>query len=172
MSTPTRNAAPIAGPPAPLNTWATRRVRLRDLGEGKGVFVIAPIRRGEVIIRYGHVFTERPGRYSVQLGAQRHHAGTGEIGDFVNHSCDPTCRFDAEELSFRALRDLAPGDHVTYNYLTTERSLTEPFVCLCGAKGCFGQIRGFAALTPEQQEGLRPLLSPYLRGLLDGGRGR
>lgn len=65
-----------------------------------------------------------------------------------------------------ALRPIAQGDEVTYDYNTTEYSMASPFLCHCGH--CSGtEIRGFRHLSiPERQRRAR-ILAAYLRPLLD-----
>jgi len=44
-----------------------------------------------------------------------------------------------------ALRDLAAGEELTFDYNATEWSMAEPFLCTCGA--CGGSVvQGFAHL--------------------------
>lgn len=172
-STPSGPAmAPCAvGGSWPSTTWASPSIEQRSARGEQGVFVTAPVAAGEVLVRLGHTFTDRPGRYTLQLDEGLHHAGAACISDYLNHACQPTCAFYRERLEYRALKALQPGDEVTFNYLTTELELAEPFACQCGAgAGCFGEIRGFAALRAEQQEALRPWLTPYLEGRLRSDR--
>ncbi len=72
-----------------------------------------------------------PTRTSIFAGGQ--HIEHRE-GAYVNHSCTPSCAVIGLELV--ALRDLAPGDAVTFNYLRSEvGELASPFCCFeCGAE--------------------------------------
>ncbi len=58
---------------------------------------------------------------------------------FINHSCAPNC--EAELLDGRiwiiALRDVAPGEEVTFNYGYDLVDYKE-HPCRCGAPGCVG----------------------------------
>jgi len=58
------------------------------------------------------------------------------------------------ERTFRALRDIAPGEEVTFNYLTTESEMAAPFNCICGSANCFEFIQGRNFLTREQADRL------------------
>lgn len=124
------------------------------------------MKAGACVVALAHVFVEAPSRYTIQLDASRHQAGTDEMDDFLNHSCSPNCYLDVDRLEFRALRDLEAGEQLTFNYLTSEWSMESPFDCWCGASECSGTIQGFSHLTRERQKALEPLLSPYLRGKL------
>lgn len=61
---------------------------------------------------------------------------------------------NAAELTFRALRDIAAGNEITFNYLTTESEMAVPFNCSCGSTNCFGLIQGRSFLTGAQAERL------------------
>lgn len=40
--------------------------------------------------------------------------------------------------------------------------MASPFSCGCGAATCTGQVQGFAYLTQEQRDRIRPWLSPFI----------
>jgi hypothetical protein len=161
---------------APLrpHSWGSPKVELRPGEEGLGVFAREAIAAGEVLVTLAHVFVDRPARHTIQLDEHLHQAGTGEIDDYFNHSCDPNSYLDFQRLQFIALRPLAAGEEISFNYLTSEWDMAAPFTCRCGARGCAGEIRGYLHLTPEQQAALEPYVSPYLRrrlaALLDAPR--
>jgi hypothetical protein len=56
------------------------------------------------------------------------------------HACEPNSRIDFEELAMVAVRPIAAGEAVTFDYETTERWFTHPFWCLCGSRRCRGRI--------------------------------
>lgn len=142
-------------------------VVLREINGQLGVYTTKPIERGACVVALAHVFTDKPARYTIQLAANRHQAGTNEIDDYFNHSCDPNCYLDVETLSFRALRRLEPGEQLTFNYLTSEWDMESPFHCWCQAPSCTGTIRGFSHLSRHYQRALEPQLTPYLRGKME-----
>lgn len=59
---------------------------------------------------------------------------------YVNHSCDPNCYIDTE-FRMRALRDIPENGELTFDYTTTESTITQPFNCKCGSKCCKRYIR-------------------------------
>lgn len=144
-------------------TVASPKIELRASALGRGVFAREAIAAGEVLIALAHVFVAAPEQYTIQIDATRHQAGTGEIDDFLNHCCEPSAALDAERLCFVAARALAPGDEVTFNYLTSEWDMAEAFTCRCGADRCFGNIRGYRHLSRADKERLAPLVTPFLR---------
>ena len=62
-----------------------------------------------------------------------------------------------------AIREIAAGEKLTFNYLTTEWDMAEPFACQCGAPDCFKDIAGFRHLPLNRRISLEPLLTPFLR---------
>ena len=88
------------------------------------------------------------------------------VGDYINHSCDPTLKIDFNRLTFVANKPIVPGDELTYNYDTTEFDLVRDrldFTCHCGSKNCIGKIKGFKFLPQARKEQLLPLLPKFLR---------
>jgi uncharacterized protein len=132
---------------------------------GNGVFASERIKKGERIIRYkgklrshdevddeygdidedGHTF----------LFTLNDDYVDGNIARWINHSCDPNCEATIEEhpkgnprkdkVFIEAMRDIAPGEELTYNYGITldERhtpKLKKLWGCKCGAKKCTGTM--------------------------------
>ena len=71
-------------------------------------------------------------------------------GDFINHSCDPNC---AIRVAYRtiggvsgwvimlvALRDIAVGEELTYDYMATMYNDSWEIPCNCGSPQCRGMI--------------------------------
>jgi len=135
-------------------------IEVRTSALGRAVFATAPIAAGESVIELARVFEEAPGSHTIQVGERRHQAFTGEIDDFVNHSCDPTCRVDVSALTMSTIADIAVGQELTFNYLTTEWDMIQPFRCECDGEPRL--IRGFRHLSPEEQARLTPLVAPWL----------
>jgi SET domain len=138
-------------------------VEIKDKEGFKGVFAKENIGKDSVIFFLKGKITRRPTKYTIQIGSSRHLASpavskTDDELDYcwlyLNHHCDPSGYINSEELTFRALRDIAAGDEITFNYLTTESELAAPFTCTCGATNCFGLIQGRNFLTPTEAERL------------------
>jgi uncharacterized protein len=58
-------------------------------------------------------------------------------GRFVNHSCAAACLSPGFDFEI-AVRDIAAGEEITDDYGTLNPE--EPFLCLCGAPNCRGQV--------------------------------
>jgi len=56
---------------------------------------------------------------------------------YFNHSCEPNTWYQTDDM-ITALRDIQPGEHVTYDYAFTETegSLHSGLRCLCGSPSC------------------------------------
>jgi SET domain-containing protein len=144
-------------------TWSSPKIELRQGSEGLGVFALAAIEVGEVLVCLRHVFVDKPERHTIQLDEHVHQAGTGEMDDYFNHSCDPNAYLDFQRVQFVARKPIVAGEEISFNYLTSEWDMAAPFTCGCGTPACVGEIRGFLHLTPEQREVLVPWISPYLQ---------
>jgi SET domain-containing protein len=61
---------------------------------------------------------------------------------FVNHSCDPNCESDQidRRIWIIALRDIAPGEELTYDYNIYDSEPGDPASCYCGAPNCRGTM--------------------------------
>lgn len=75
----------------------------------------------------------------------------GGLDDFTNHSCDPNCGLRVNQSGFDmlALRDIAAGEELTYDYSTHQQHPLEDMACQCGSPKCRGIVRSFSTL-PEQ----------------------
>lgn len=146
----------------------TQKIQIVDGPYGRAMVAVETIPAGEPVVPLGGTVVNEPDRYTLQMDNSRHLAPEGRDWAFVNHSCAPCVKIDFGNNAMVALRDIQAGEEVTFNYLTTEYRMAEPFKCACGAADCRGTIAGFSALTRQQQAELRHHLSDYLAGLVDG----
>ena len=137
-------------------------VRLRKDNQ-RGLFVRRPMRKDEVLITYNGPLIDHPTRYSIQIDENLHIDGTPESNCYLNHSCAPNTYVDWKGLCLRALRDIDTGEELTCNYLTTDWDLHEKFVCSCGSPDCYGEIRGFKYLSPEQRRALEQFVPEFMK---------
>ncbi len=68
---------------------------------------------------------------------------TGMLG-LANHHCDPNTRIEGRTMYANKL--IAPGDKITWDYRTTEATLSAPFDCKCGAPNCCGRVEAGTAI--------------------------
>jgi SET domain-containing protein len=137
---------------------------------GNGVFAVAPIRKGERVIEYkGRRRTHEQVDNDVGGDIDSGHTFLFTLNDdwvidasyegndarWINHSCDPNCEavIDEDEdgdnrkdrVFIEAVRDIAPGEELSYNYGITlaERHtprLKKIWACLCGSPKCTGTM--------------------------------
>lgn len=139
--------------------------------DGRHLIAICPVAAGTTLFPLVGRERPTPTRYSVQVGPALHvdQESAHDITDvvhrfffrYMDHHCEPTTVIRGCEVI--ALRDIAPGERVTFNYNTTEYDMAEPFRCHCGSVQCIGMVRGARYLTPAQHALLSPWLADYLR---------
>ena len=134
-------------------------IEIRDNGGYKGVFAREYINEDSVVFYLKGTVSTHPTRYTIQLKHRKHlnFPAIRQTSDdlaycwqYLNHSCEPNGYMNTAEFTFRALRDISPGEEITFNYLTTESEMAVPFTCICGSANCFGFIRGRNFLSPSQ----------------------
>jgi hypothetical protein len=138
----------------------------RDGACGARLLTERPFRAGQRILRLSDAaLSPRPSTYTVQIGPDAHIDGSA-LGDlaFLNHACDPSTVIDTEARVLLALRDLAPGDELTFFYPSTEWEMNHPFTCRCGAPQCIRLVAG-AKFLPADVLG-RYFINPHIRDLL------
>ena len=84
------------------------------------------------------------GRRWVQVGERSFLDVTGTVARFINHSCVPNVGIRGSRTAV-AMRPIAPGDEVTYDFAMTELRLE--LVCCCGTRACRGLVGGYARLA-------------------------
>lgn len=134
----------------------------------RGVFAIQPIRKGERIVAIegwlakGDELDEH--WFALQVGPDLWLCSSGEsLDDCINHSCDPNAGFTTGEPILFALRDIAAGEEIGWDYST---SLAEPgwfLECCCGAANCRQIVRPWGELDDDCRYRLRTVALDYLR---------
>jgi len=131
---------------------------------GTGLLARARHARGDTLCHFTGPIVDRPpasddaGRvFALELGPGQWIDGSGpaNLARHANHSCDPSAEavLAGDQVALVALRDLAAGDEITFDYgFGLAEALENP--CRCGAAGCAGRI----VASP-----LRPLLRRQLR---------
>lgn len=145
-----------------------KKIIARASGQhGTGVFALAPIACGELIVTFSgpvlHRSLVNPNDYHLQIDEEYYLGASGAEDDFVNHSCAPNSGF-CDGLDLVALRDIAAGEEITWDYSTAiDEADFAGFDCACGAPTCRRSVRSFRHLDRAVQARLQPQLLPYLR---------
>lgn len=157
-----RSPAPTSEPAA--RKPGARRIQVRKSGvHGKGVFSVAPLKKGEVLIEYkGEVISwkEALRRHPHDPSDPDHtfyfHIDDDHVIDakhggnaarWINHACTPNCEADEIDgrVFIKALRAIKPGTELFYDYglIIDEpytKKLKKQFECRCGTKDCRGTM--------------------------------
>ena len=123
----------------------------------------ATISENEVLITYDGAVIDHPTRYSIQIDDDKHIEGTPESNAYLNHSCTPNAYVDWGGVYLRALRNIEAGEEITCNYLTTDWELHEKFLCHCGARHCYGELKGLKYLARDEQKKLLAFLPEFMK---------
>jgi hypothetical protein len=154
-------------------SYLTPKARPTSAGpDGHVAVAIEPIRAGESVAAFGGrcisrdellLLSERQQRRSIQIDDSLYLAGgvEPEPADFVHHSCEPNCGMSGSVLLV-AMRDIAIGEPLTYDFAMTDGSDDDEFTCSCGAPSCRGTVSGSDWMLPELQLRYRGHFSPYL----------
>ncbi len=140
---------------------------------GMGVFALAAIQADELLVVWsGELFSlaqlatlslELQQR-SVQVEEDFYLVPTrnGEPADFINHSCQPNVGMSGQ-ITLRAMREIAIGEELCYDYAMSDGSAYDEFECSCGAAVCRGRITGNDWQLPSLQARYTGWFSPYLQ---------
>ncbi len=167
----------------PPKTWLDPRVEIRNSNvNGQGSFAKAPIKAGEIVIRWGGgvIVTDeefqqgfKEGKYQRETAIHfdKDHKWVQLANDpdpndaALNHSCDPNLWF-THGWALAARRDIAPGEELTFDYATGE---TYPLQgeCQCGAVTCRKHITGEEWKDLAFQKKYHNHFNPYIQRLID-----
>jgi uncharacterized protein len=150
--------------------------------EGRGLFATGRIAKGAIVaIKGGHVLDlrtlartrARTAASYVQIedgfyiGARtRREVGTNKL--FINHSCDPNVGIRGQ-VTFVALREIAPGEELTYDWAMEENHPARTW-CRCGAANCRKILTGEDWKQPALQRRYRGHFSAYLAAKIGQSR--
>ncbi len=120
---------------------------------GIGCYTTAPIAKGTQVIEYTGP------RISIEEGDRRYDGkdvtylfgvpdkdvlidGNG-MAAFINHGCDPNCETEDDDegrVWIVALRDIAAGEELSYDYRMYDGPENDHAYCDCGARNCRGTM--------------------------------
>lgn len=129
---------------------------------GDGVFTEENVPTGTILLEFhGDIFEkdELPFPYEsaddhyMQIGRTTYMGPSGNIDDYVNHSCDPNAgvMIDASGVRLIAIRDIEKNEEITWDYSTTMDEDDWELDCRCGSDLCRKKIRDFKYLDRHLQ---------------------
>ncbi len=137
---------------------------------GLGVFTRFAIANGSFVIKCQGILRHKDevveGMRALQIGPETYLAedpANPRLDDFINHSCAPNVGFTDGSPTLSALRDIAPGEELFWDYRT---SINEPgweVPCTCGAPACRGKIQSYCDLPDSERSRLSGIVLEYLR---------
>jgi len=145
--------------------------RIFSIGEnhlGKAVYAAVPFVKGSVIVEFKGprlhksflpVLMAGPKDRFVQIDAVHYMGPSGGVDDLINHSCDPNSglRFANDGVFLEAIRDIAVGEEINWDYSTTLYESGWSMECHCRSERCRGTVRDFLDLDDELRQYYRRL---------------
>ena len=158
------------------SSWIDPRVEVQHSPtHGKGMFAVAPIESGEIVIIWGgtlmteediHAGKAKQGSIvaideGLYLADQTD--GEGDPADFMNHSCDPNIWME-DDVTLVARRNIKTGEELTADYAMWEANeeWVGPWECRCGSTLCRKAYTGKDWRRKELQERYRNHFSPFI----------
>ena len=145
---------------------------------GHGVFADQPIPSGRLLIVFGGDIIDRKEVEQlspelrplvIQVDEDCFLVSTKPgPADWVNHSCEPNAGLRGQ-ITLVALRDIAVGEEITFDYAMSDGCDYDEFDCGCGARMCRGRVTGEDWCKPELVERYRGFRSTYLDSRLSRG---
>jgi hypothetical protein len=125
---------------------------------GLGLFAQIPFQPGDRILKLdGPRFNRDNPIHQTESGANLLQTGWRTYillkapAVYANHSCDPNAGIkDNRELV--AIRAIAPGEEICFDYSTTMAENFWTMRCLCGSPQCRGTVKDFRELPPPVQK--------------------
>lgn len=165
----------------PVCSRISDKVEIRSSGiNQKGMFAKTKIQKGEIVYIKGGYIIARDELYTSSpinsylpisdeffLGALSSEDEEG-IKLYNNHSCDPNCGMRGE-ITFVAMRDIAPGEELTIDYAFIDNE-DYSFECTCGSKNCRHKITGYDWKIKGLQEQYYEYFAKYIQLKIDAQR--
>lgn len=143
---------------------------------GWGVFALEPFEKDELITVWGgdilhanQFFQLDPVQQSLSIQVDEDLYMVTRImgeGDCVNHSCDPNAGMRGQ-ISLVAMRSIAAGEEIVFDYAMTDGSVYDEFECQCGTAYCRHFVTGNDWQRPELIERYAGYFSTYLQRRID-----
>lgn len=94
-----------------------------------------------------------------------------EPGDSINHSCEPNCGM-RNATTIIAMRDIAIGEELTFDYAMSDASIYDEFDCNCGTALCRGRVRADDWRLDTLRHRYTGFFSPYIQRRIEAERHR
>jgi SET domain-containing protein len=134
-------------------------LEVRSTGQSFGLFSKSSIVKGDTILVLKGMITQKPSKYSIQLDPFTHlevPEGSHSLHceeypwKFLNHHCQPNAAVDVVQKNLIALKDIASGAEICFDYNSTEYELAAPFYCECSNQKILIQGSKYADTAEKQ----------------------
>jgi cyanophycin synthetase len=147
-------------------------VEVRNGRQGRSVFAAREIAVGESLLKAWGPRLPQRSRHTMQVDVDTHIMPDG-VMVLVRHSCEPNCgvlvRASERQIEVRALRPIAAGEEITFDYNTFEYEIDHGGgPCQCGAATCRGRVPGYKHVAAEVRARYGEYIAEYLRVLENG----
>lgn len=144
-------------------------VRAVEEKGGLGIFATEAIPAGQLLLVMGgkilnHEQVTQVGHtFSIQVEEDAYICPLQPENAYrINHCCDPNAGV-VGQINFVALRDIAAGEEICYDYAMTDGSPYDEFECRCGKSTCRQHVTGSDWQLPELWQRYGDHFSPYLQ---------
>ncbi len=162
------------------HSYVSDKVKVSSSGiNRRGIFAVKPLHKDEVIAVWGgHIITEKEFNrlarhefkniddYATKIADGFYlvscKKGGLEDDDFFNHSCSPNAGIKGHVMMV-AMRDIAKGEEITYDYAMTDADYNYSFRCACGRRTCRKKITTKDWQIPRLQKKYRGYFSWYVQ---------
>jgi uncharacterized protein len=124
---------------------------------GRGVFAQSAIDAGAFLIKFTGPLLRyeqtSPQTLALQIAPDLYLGASGQMDDLINHSCDPNAGLiiRGTDVSLIAIRDIAAGEEIFFDYSTTMDEDDFELICQCGHPTCRGVVRDFKHLPDSRK---------------------
>lgn len=132
-------------------------LEVRPCKTGQGVFTAVRIPAGVSILEVsGPIMLDREvpdmdDPALLQVGPNTFIGASGDVDDFINHSCDPNCKMHVvgNRAFLYSLYVIPAGAELTFDYSTTSTDTLDTWTmsCSCNSNKCRKTISGHAYLN-------------------------
>lgn len=136
-------------------------LKIKESKIGRGVFTSIDIQANTPICNFkGNIYNKDNLPYDedqiLQIGPETYLGPSGEIDDYINHSCDPNCTIHivGNKAILYSLYVILAGRELTFDYSTsstTDRSKWQ-MNCKCGSSKCRKIISGIQYVDDETKK--------------------
>jgi hypothetical protein len=126
-----------------ISTHHFAKVLFNDTLQQHGLFALETFNAGDIICNFSAKETHtQPNFLTIQVSAKQHISLFPEFLKYTNHSCEPNVFFNTENMNLIAIKEININDELCFFYPSTELSMSQPFDCNCGTRGCLKIIKG------------------------------